>query len=59
MQTVHDGTGDVRRLAEAQRASAVLAQAYEGLPHGVSKAMLLDRFERAAPGWGSATGSCA
>ncbi|CAN7609281.1 plasmid replication protein RepC [Phenylobacterium sp. LjRoot164] len=56
MQTVHDGTGDVRRLAEAQRASAVLAQAYEGLPHGVSKAMLLDRFERAAPRLGIGDG---
>ncbi|KQW67057.1 replication protein C [Phenylobacterium sp. Root77] len=49
MQTVHDGTGDVRRLADAQWAAARLAQSYEGLPEGVSKAMLLDRFERAAP----------
>jgi replication initiation protein RepC len=56
MQTVQNGTGDVRRLAEAQRAAARLAQAYEGLPIGVSKAMLLDRFERAAPRLGIGDG---
>lgn len=56
MQTVHDGTGDVRRLADAQRAAAQLAQAYVGLPEGVSKAMLLDRFERAAPRLGIGDG---
>lgn len=56
MQTVHDGTGDVRRLADAQWAAARLAQAYVGLPEGVSKAMLLDRFERAAPRLGIGDG---
>ena len=49
MQTVENGTGDVRRLADAQWASARLVESYTGLPEGVSKAMLLDRFERAAP----------
>lgn len=49
MQSVENGTGDVRRLADAQWASARLVQSYTGLPEGVSKAMLLDRFERAAP----------
>lgn len=49
MQTVENGTGDVRRLADAQWASARLVESYQGLPEGVSKAMLLDRFERAAP----------
>ena len=56
MQTVHDGTGDVRRLADAQWATARLAEAYVGLPEGVSKAMLLDRFERAAPRLGIGDG---
>lgn len=56
MQTVHDGTGDVRRLADAQWAAARLAEAYAGLPEGVSKAMLLDRFERAAPRLGIGDG---
>ena len=56
MQTVHDGTGDVRRLAGAQWAAARLAEAYVGLPEGVSKAMLLDRFERAAPRLGLGDG---
>jgi replication initiation protein RepC len=49
MQTVENGTGDVRRLADAQWAAARLVESYCGLPEGVSKAMLLDRFERAAP----------
>ena len=49
MQTVENGTGDVRRIVGAQRAAAALADHYMGLPEGVSKAMLLDRFERAAP----------
>ena len=49
MQTVENGIGDVRRIAAAQRAAAALANQYVGLPEGVSKAMLLDRFERAAP----------
>lgn len=49
MQSVENGTGDVRRLADAQWASARLVESYTGLPEGVSKAMLLDRFERAAP----------
>jgi replication initiation protein RepC len=49
MQTVENGTGDVRRLADAQWAAARLVESYTGLPEGVSKAMLLDRFERAAP----------
>lgn len=49
MLTVDTGTGDVRRLADAQWAAARLAESFQGLPHGVSKAMLLDRFERAAP----------
>ncbi|WP_293677581.1 plasmid replication protein RepC [uncultured Phenylobacterium sp.] len=49
MQSVENGTGDVRRLADAQWASARLVESYAGLPEGVSKAMLLDRFERAAP----------
>lgn len=49
MQTVENGTGDVRRLADAQWAAARLVESYQGLPEGVSKAMLLDRFERAAP----------
>ena len=49
MQTVENGIGDVRRIAAAQRAAAALADQYVGLPEGVSKAMLLDRFERAAP----------
>lgn len=56
MQTVQDGTGDVRRMADAQWASARIAEAYEGLPEGVSKAMLLDRFERAAPRLGIGDG---
>jgi replication initiation protein RepC len=56
MQTVENGTGDVRRLAEAQRAVAALARKYVGLPEGVSKAMLLDRFERAAPRLGVGEG---
>ena len=49
MQSVENGTGDVRRLAQAQWAAARLVESYAGLPEGVSKAMLLDRFERAAP----------
>lgn len=49
MQSVENGTGDVRRLADAQWAAARLVESYVGLPEGVSKAMLLDRFERAAP----------
>ena len=49
MQTVENGIGDVRRIAAAQRAAAALADQYVGLPEGISKAMLLDRFERAAP----------
>ncbi|MBI1684211.1 plasmid replication protein RepC [Caulobacter hibisci] len=56
MQTVQNGTGDVRRLAEAQWAAARLADAYQGLPEGISKAMLLDRFERAAPRLGFGDG---
>jgi len=56
MQTVHDGTGDVRRAADAQWAAARLSEAYAGLPVGVSKAMLLDRFERAAPRLGIGDG---
>jgi replication initiation protein RepC len=56
MQTVQNGTGDVRRLADAQRAAARLADAYVGLPEGVSKAMLLDRFERACPRLGFGDG---
>lgn len=56
MQTVQNGIGDVRRLAEAQWASARLADAYQGLPEGISKAMLLDRFERAAPRLGLGDG---
>ena len=56
MQTVQDGTGDVRRMADAQWATARIAEAYEGLPEGVSKAMLLDRFERAAPRLGIGDG---
>lgn len=49
MLTIDTGTGDVRRLADAQWAAARLADSFQGLPIGVSKAMLLDRFERAAP----------
>lgn len=49
MQSVENGTGDVRRLADAQWAAAQLVESYAGLPEGISKAMLLDRFERAAP----------
>jgi replication initiation protein RepC len=56
MQTVENGTGDVRRLAAAQWAAARLVEAYQGLPEGVSKAMLLDRFERAAPRLGVGDG---
>jgi replication initiation protein RepC len=56
MQTVENGTGDVRRLAAAQWAAARLADSYQGLPEGVSKAMLLDRFERAAPRLGLGDG---
>jgi replication initiation protein RepC len=56
MQTVQDGTGDVRRMADAQWATARIAETYEGLPEGVSKAMLLDRFERAAPRLGIGDG---
>lgn len=56
MQTVDNGTGDVRRIAAAQRAAAGLAASYQGLPEGVSKAMLLDRFERAAPRLGVGDG---
>ncbi len=56
MQTVQNGTADVRRLAEAQWATARLAESYQGLPSGVSKAMLLDRFERAAPRLGLGDG---
>lgn len=56
MQTVQDGTGDVRRMADAQWATARTAEAYVGLPEGVSKAMLLDRFERAAPRLGIGDG---
>jgi replication initiation protein RepC len=56
MQTVENGTGDVRRLAGAQWAAARLVDAYQGLPEGVSKAMLLDRFERAAPRLGFGDG---
>jgi replication initiation protein RepC len=33
-----------------------LADTYQGLPEGVSKAMLLDRFERAAPRLGFGDG---
>ncbi|HEX7947960.1 MAG TPA: plasmid replication protein RepC [Phenylobacterium sp.] len=56
MQTVENGTGDVRRLADAQWAAARLAESYQGLPEGISKAMLLDRFERAAPRLGLGDG---
>ncbi|WP_062098372.1 plasmid replication protein RepC [Caulobacter sp. CCH5-E12] len=56
MQTVSNGVGDVRRLADAQRAAARLADTYQGLPEGISKAMLLDRFERAAPRLGLGDG---
>ena len=56
MQTVQNGTGDVRRLADAQWAAARLVDAYQGLPEGISKAMLLDRFERAAPRLGFGDG---
>jgi len=56
MQTVSNGVGDVRRLADAQWAAARLAETYQGLPEGVSKAMLLDRFERAAPRLGYGDG---
>jgi replication initiation protein RepC len=56
MQTVQNGTGDVRRLADAQWAAARLVGAYGGLPEGISKAMLLDRFERAAPRLGFGDG---
>lgn len=56
MQTVSNGMGDVRRLADAQRAAARLADTYQGLPEGISKAMLLDRFERAAPRLGLGDG---
>ncbi len=56
MQTVSNGVGDVRRLADAQWAAAKLADAYQGLPEGISKAMLLDRFERAAPRLGLGDG---
>jgi replication initiation protein RepC len=56
MQTVENGTGDVRRLADAQWAAARLVDSYRGLPEGISKAMLLDRFERAAPRLGLGDG---
>jgi replication initiation protein RepC len=56
MQTVSNGVGDVRRLADAQWATARLADTYQGLPEGISKAMLLDRFERAAPRLGIGDG---
>jgi replication initiation protein RepC len=56
MQTVSNGVGDVRRLADAQRAAARLAESYQGLPEVISKAMLLDRFERAAPRLGLGDG---
>lgn len=56
MQTVQNGTGDVRRLAGPQWAAARLADSYAGLPEGISKAMLLDRFERAAPRLGLGEG---
>lgn len=56
MQTVSNGVGDVRRLADAQWAAARLAETYQGLPEGISKAMLLDRFERAAPRLGLGDG---
>lgn len=56
MQTVSNGIGDVRRLADAQWAAARLADTYQGLPEGISKAMLLDRFERAAPRLGIGDG---
>jgi len=56
MQTVSNGVGDVRRLADAQWAAARLADTYQGLPEGISKAMLLDRFERAAPRLGLGDG---
>jgi replication initiation protein RepC len=56
MQTVQNGVGDVRRIADAQWAAARLADTYVGLPEGVSKAMLLDRFERAAPRLGFGDG---
>ena len=57
MQSVENGTGDVRRLADAQWATARLVESYAGLPEGVSKAMLLDRFERRA--WILARAWCA
>lgn len=57
MQSVEHGTGDVRRIAAAQWAAARLADSYQGLPEGVSKAMLLDRFERAAPRLGVGDGA--
>lgn len=56
MQTVSNGVGDVRRLADAQWAAARLAETYQGLPEVISKAMLLDRFERAAPRLGLGDG---
>jgi len=56
MQTVSNGVGDVRRLADAQWAAARLADTYQGLPEAISKAMLLDRFERAAPRLGLGDG---
>ncbi|KQV54653.1 plasmid replication protein RepC [Caulobacter sp. Root342] len=56
MQTVSNGVGDVRRLADAQWAAARLADTYQGLPESISKAMLLDRFERAAPRLGYGDG---
>uniref|UniRef100_B0T9F7 Replication protein C n=1 Tax=Caulobacter sp. (strain K31) TaxID=366602 RepID=B0T9F7_CAUSK len=56
MQTVQNGTGDVRRLAGPQWEAARLAQSYVGLPEGISKAMLLDRFERAASRLGISDG---
>ncbi|GGL36078.1 replication initiation protein [Caulobacter rhizosphaerae] len=56
MQTVSNGMGDVRRLADAQWAAARLADTYRGLPEAISKAMLLDRFERAAPRLGLGDG---
>jgi replication initiation protein RepC len=56
MQTVENGTGDVRRIVGPQRAAAAIADHYVGLPEGVSKAMLLDRFERAAPRLGIGEG---
>lgn len=56
MQTVSNGVGDVRRLADAQWAAARIADTYQGLPEAISKAMLLDRFERAAPRLGLGDG---